>query len=656
MNTNQLTENTLSDMNKNLKPKDDIGMRLNSGNISSDKEIPITDRNESELKKKLRIFTESNEDEDVIKSNLNQVRELFKPREKYPASLSLAWYIFNSIYNRLPNFKIRSVLVEKAEYALRIGVGIASYNTLPLSWINDGFWKAKSFLMKDRGHITTLICDMYDKAYSIKMWCAAITTLLKKYRAVPNWKEDERVSAGVNCLIEVESYLNNTHKILVEENGLQNQKKLVVSLKDIADNVDFFNQKLNYTPISIEVRKESVWCHAQEILAINNIINKWNMFQMAFLNWTSNVMKKDGSDDYFRTKLKIDELRTEIDNLHGFNIDDDNDLNNYPILSEGLKKYKKSISQYNEIIPFRYLSIKAQDKKLKDRKSRYYVRSAKAILEGLDAIFLTQLNYKKALADLKLADKIIKSPMWSDVITKQKELLKNLSGSVDKENLTKSSISCEDFGLACIDAVSELKKHMRGMTDRNPQDMVDSIVQVFANNLNHIIEKKVNDESIFGDDKSMTSRFQTIVYKAYEKSKEEIVSGEAHSKESLYDLEIGKIKPYLNGQTEFKILKPKDDYNVGDVKTIDFNKPREEAGIDLGKQDHSKGYDVDNVLAQVVWHNRQNNGDCPDTLTFWKDFSTNNLQEVEKFKQELVEQEEFDVISDAKKLNNIFNG
>mgnify|MGYP001282005073 FL=1 len=76
----------------------------------------------------------------------------------------------------------------------------------------------------------------------------------------------------------------------------------------------------------------------------------------------------------------------------------------------------------------------------------------------------------------------------------------------------------------------------------------------------------------------------------------------------------------------------------------------------MGKQDHSKGYDVDNVLAQVVWHNRQNNGDCPDTLTFWKDFSTNNLQEVEKFKQELVEQEDFEVISDAKKLNNIFNG
>ena len=112
MNTNQLTENTLSDMNRNLKPKDDIEIRLNSGNISSDKEISKT-RSESRLRQRLRTFTESDEDDDVIKSNLNEVRKIYKPRTKFPQNLTVKHFIFNSVYNRNPNFRIEKVLKEK---------------------------------------------------------------------------------------------------------------------------------------------------------------------------------------------------------------------------------------------------------------------------------------------------------------------------------------------------------------------------------------------------------------------------------------------------------------------------------------------------------------------------------------------------------------
>ena len=71
-----------------------------------------------------------------------------------------------------------------------------------------------------------------------------------------------------------------------------------------------FNQNLNHTPVSIEIRRESIWIHAREILGLNDMFNKWITFQKSFLGWCTKIMKADGSDNYLRNVLEID-IETE---------------------------------------------------------------------------------------------------------------------------------------------------------------------------------------------------------------------------------------------------------------------------------------------------------------------------------------------------------
>ena len=99
---------------------------------------------------KLKKFVDDKKPTDIIPTTLREVREIYRPREQYPKTLKLIYHIFNSIYNRIPNFKVKSVLIDKMEYAFRIGTGMASYNTLPLTWLQDSIIKFKNFLMKDR--------------------------------------------------------------------------------------------------------------------------------------------------------------------------------------------------------------------------------------------------------------------------------------------------------------------------------------------------------------------------------------------------------------------------------------------------------------------------------------------------------------------------
>ena len=81
-------------------------------------------------------------------SNLNEIRELYNSNEKNKKILKetmeeLEYQIFNSIFNRVPNFLVVKVLKDKLEYAIGWGIGYRSLNHVPLSWI-VGF---KNFLM-----------------------------------------------------------------------------------------------------------------------------------------------------------------------------------------------------------------------------------------------------------------------------------------------------------------------------------------------------------------------------------------------------------------------------------------------------------------------------------------------------------------------------
>ena len=113
------------------------------------------------LLEKLKKFTKSNLEVQILQSSIAEIREVYKPQSQISKAKKLKYHIFNSLWNRIPNFEIQKVLKEKLNYAFRIGSGVSSYNQLPLSWISDSFYKGKNFLMKDRGHITTLLCWMY---------------------------------------------------------------------------------------------------------------------------------------------------------------------------------------------------------------------------------------------------------------------------------------------------------------------------------------------------------------------------------------------------------------------------------------------------------------------------------------------------------------
>mgnify|MGYP003122369562 CR=1 FL=1 len=169
------------------------------------------------LLNQLKKVVETNLNTNVIISTISELRKIYKPQNEQIKSKNVMYHIFNSVWNRIPNFDIPNVLKDKLDYAFRIGIGMASYNQLPLSWIMCKMWKGKNFLMKDRGHITTLVCSMYEKQYGIKIFLDVIENLIKKYKRVGNWKDDYNISNAIPILDNIKTYLTNTLNSYMEK-------------------------------------------------------------------------------------------------------------------------------------------------------------------------------------------------------------------------------------------------------------------------------------------------------------------------------------------------------------------------------------------------------------------------------------------------------
>ena len=155
----------------------------------------------------------------------------------------------------------------------------------------------------------------------------------------------------------------------------------------------------------------------------------------------------------------------------------------------------------------------------------------------------------------------------------------------------------------------------------------------------------------------MGSRFNHIIKSAYVKVEKAIENGQAETKPVLFESQIAEIKPFINGQSHFKGLLPaKESYKKPKIVEFDFSKPRKEAGLDLGKKDHSVGYRSGNVIAQIASHNREADGDHKiDTVSYWKWYAESNKKWVEANKDWLLAEGNYDVLSDAKKLHTQFN-
>ena len=601
---------------------------------------------------KLKEFVESGKRHKIITATISEIREIFKPKEDVPAVFKIQFYIFNSVWNRIPNFGISSVLEDKLKYAIKIGSGISSYNQLPISWIEDTVFKLKNFLMKDRGHITTLVCWLYSEKFPITAFERIVDKLITEYKAVDGWKKDFSVSHTVSILEEVQSYIEESKNQQKKVGTKKSDQKL--SIQMICENVPSFGETLNDFEVSIEVRRESIYVHMLEILALNNTFNKWIEYQKAFLAFVGKVMRKDGSDNYFRDILNIEAIRNHIDTLNTF-------VGNSKIVifSSAIASYKRKVSEYSEIIPMRFLGLR----KLTtfDKRGSYYYSSTESdIEEQLMALHTNGVTEAEAKLELTIMNQIADNVAWDSYEEKRKELLGSQPDKLNTTNLADASLGKEDFGMACVDAVMELRASLPHMGDRKSEKQINLLVTDFVNGLIAQMEEVVDDETLFNVGATMDNRFQKLILPTYIKLKDAYTSETpTDNKQTIYETLLNELKPYLNGQTKFKVMKfTAESYKEPEVATIDFGTTkRGEAGLDLGQRKQSMGYTIENCIVQQKHHNRSEN-DVDHNISnvdYWKWYSKANFDLVMKNQQHFISIGEFSVLADAHTLNNIFN-
>lgn len=601
---------------------------------------------------KLKEFVESGKRHKIITATISEIREIFKPKEDVPAVFKIQFYIFNSVWNRIPNFGISSVLEDKLKYALKIGSGISSYNQLPISWIEDKVFKLKNFLMKDRGHITTLVCWLYSQKFPITAFERIVDKLITEYKAVDGWKSDFSVSHTVSILEEVQSYIEESKNQQKKAGTKKSDQTL--SIQMICENVPSFGNTLNDFEVSIEVRRESIYVHMLEILALNNTFNKWIEYQKAFLAFVGKVMRKDGSDNYFRDVLNIEAVRNHIDTLKTF-VGDSKII----LFSSAISSYKRRVSEYSEIIPMRFLGLR----KLTtfDKRGSYYYSSTESdIEEQLMALHTNGVSEADAKLELTIMNQIADNVAWDSYEEKRKNLLSSQPDKLNTKNLEDASLGKEDFAMACVDAVMELRAILPHMGDRKSEKQINLLVTDFVNELIAQMEEVVDDETLFNVGATMDNRFQKLILPTYIKLKDSYTSeSPKDNKQTIYETLLNELKPFLNGQTKFKVMKfTTESYKEPEVATIDFGtNKRGEAGLDLGQRKQSMGYTIQNCIVQQKHHNRSEN-DVDHNISnvdYWKWYSKTNLDLVTKNQQHFISIGEFSVLADAHTLNTIFN-
>jgi hypothetical protein len=603
------------------------------------------------MKKKLieqfKEFVVSNDKVDIFKGKVSEIRSIYKGRGLQG---NLMYYIFNSIWNRIPNLELPSVLKDKMGYAVRIGFGIASYNQLPLSFIVDKIQTINNFLMKDRGHILELVCGQYKTGFSAKQILSIVKNERSSIIAEPNYEKDIRYVEAIQIADEVISYLEKVIKA-----GKKNGNDIKVSLEDICDNVSSFSDNLNEVPVGIEVRKETIAIHMKEILQINNSYNEWIAYQKALLSFCGYVLNSDRDESYLTNILQIDKLRNTIDELPVFVGGNDS----YLPISKAVAGYKKKISDYTEAIPFRLLGLRlACD--FSDRGKLYYTNDVNEIASQLKKIRTENLSYADAERILKTINTIAKQKtQWESYKTHQEELeAEHKDTGVKMNNLEDSVVTKEDFGIACIDACLEIALQTCG--GRTSEKQIISIVSDFVEALKTQLSIVVNNETIFLGGASMEWRFNNIVLPAYEL----VMNADSD------DVDVAKTKLYethkkellnnfdFKGKTRFAIINPtKNSYNEPEITYISFGEGgRELCGIDLGQKKQTGGYTLQNTFNQVRGDNRSNNtGDHNiSNVDYWKWFARENQSRVSANEGFLVKNKLYDVLADSATLIEIF--
>ena len=599
--------------------------------------------------KLIDILKEFYHDDEITKLNLEftyrQLRDVAQERgekELFP------YHIYNSIWNRMPNFNILSVFRDKLRYALEIGSGLASPNQLPVSQITSSIWNKLIFLMKDRGHITNLVCNLFSKEFKLKDIQKVANETLKNWKSIPGYAKEKELREGVKILESIVSYVEEESKRQKSEGVNKSEQKL--SLEMICDNVPDFDKGLNDTLFQMEVIKESIIKHMKEIFMLNNGGNPWIPFQKGLLDFIKKIMSTDGSDDYLRETLNLDKLSRYIAELSGLNGEAKF------VFKNSIDAYKKKISEYYEPIALRFLALREYTS-FTNRGAHYNAGNETDITNQLWALKDKNISYDSATYELSLASKFALHPIWEEFEKRRKELIKEQLDTVDTGNLKDSAVGKEDMGMAYIDLCMEARMCIPGMGDRTSDSQIEQVGYTVGKTLIETLEEIVEDETLLISDKSMKNRFDLLIIPTYDKVKKILSSNKKESKEELKEMHLSISSQQCPSQKEFQVIKFTKQSLEGklQIATVNFETG---VGIDLGRKKQSDGYTFENTFAQQKHHNRSDlEGDYNyTTIEYWKWYATENLNLVNDNKEYLFDNDLLEVITDAKRLNECFNG
>ena len=594
-------------------------------------------------------------DVDIIPTTLSQIRNIYRGwSSNYGA---LVGYIFNSTWNRKPNLTIPSVRKDKLGYVIRIGTGISSMNQIPMSII-FGYLNP---LIKDRGHLLHTTCTKFKE----KMWS------LRELSFVVNKEKTELTQDDGNKIIDtskdkaleiidmLEDFIADRKLRFIKE-GTKATGEMFVSIEEICDNVVAFDNKLNHSKVSIEIRRESIWAHIKEILKINNFVNKWLDVQKGFLSFWGYCHDKDGNSTYIDDILEYDGLCVEYRRDDFWN---GSDMEKYPILHKQIKEFNNKIADSGSmVVPMFLNSVSLLTDNFKSLGEIFVVRKDSDYYEVLKGLHTNKIDRETFSDNSNLYKLISKQSYWKTFDDNIKTLQTVWERKTDNlNNLPHMNINDISYGGLCILACAEIAK-MR-CDDRTSEIQISSIVSEFTDRLYQKVVDICEDGTMFSSNSSAGVRFDLTTLQIY-KEMTTISDKTQLSKDELTKAHYQQLLKQFGEDInrEFSVIALKSEsYSNPEVVTMDLrvckNGKRDGSGMDLGQKNQTGGYTSDNTFLQQKKHNRSSNNSnhMISGIEYMRWFVTENYDRVQNNKQYFMDSEQFNVLSDAKDLKRIFS-
>jgi len=608
------------------------------------------------LHKKFVGFIDSTEKSDIFITTLAEFRPLFRGLSKFG---KLIGYIFNSSWNRKPNFTKPMIRKEKLGWVFRVGAGVTRVGMVPVSLLTSAIFKILNFLLKDLGHRLHIICVEYETPmWSIKEVRDTIKIeFLKITHGLPGKQSktsDEDKIKYQDILKKITKFVD-TKIVEFKSNGVRSISDMKISIRDICDNIPEFDMNLNYHKMSIEATRESIWTHIAEILYINNLVNKWLDCQKAFLSFWAYCFEKDGASENYLNKILKNSSLEKVLELDGVW----NGKEDIVLCKTVISKNNTDLANGAIVIPRFILSLDMKDIEFDDMGSHVYIRTTEELYEIYKVLYDKKITYDEAIDEIDVYKAIIQQPAWKKFVKEKEKLVDNYKGTRDDiKNLVHSNILSESYGSGCILACVKLIKET--CDDRHSPASIASVVNDFVDNMIETLKTICDDGTYFQANDDITDRFEMTILSVYN-DMIATTSNTNLSKKQLRKLWKNEVESYFGSKAmgEFDIINPTiESYKNPKIKTISYGKAVDapkESGYDLGQKKQTAGYNQTNTFLQVVGHNRGSGGDhIISNIDYAIWFAEDNKKRVDANEDYLIKAKKFKVLSDADEMLEIF--